>query len=74
MKKKVVNQSLALLVFIVSFGLFQAWKESKNPFALYSNTKKIIDKPNYVSDKSIRYDTKKRESFLLANFQRKDNR
>jgi len=58
MKKKVTNHSLAILVLIVSFGLFQAWKESKNPFALFSNTKKEINKPYYISDKSLKYDTK----------------
>lgn len=59
MKKKVTNHSLVILALIVSFGLFQAWKESRNPFAFFSNTKKMIDKTNYVSDKSIKYDFKK---------------
>ena len=59
MKKKVTNHSLVILSFIVSFGLFQAWKESRNPFAFFSNTKKMIDKTSYVSDKSIKYDFKK---------------
>jgi len=36
MKKKAVNRSLILLVLTVSFGLFQAWKESKNPFAFFN--------------------------------------
>lgn len=57
MKKKIVNQSLALLVIIVSLGLIQAWRESRNPFALYSNTKKMIDESHYLSDKSVKNDT-----------------
>lgn len=44
MHEKVANRSLMILVLIVFFGLFQAWKESKNPFAFYSNHKKEIEK------------------------------
>ncbi|MDP4238302.1 MAG: hypothetical protein Q8904_02385 [Bacteroidota bacterium] len=66
MKKKVVNHSLVILVLVVSWGLFQAWKESKNPFAFFSNPKNAIEKSNYVSDKSIKLDTK--ESYRLKHY------
>lgn len=54
MKKKVVNHSLALLVLTVFFGLFQAWKESKNPFAFFNekphNAATKLAKLNYNRD------------------------
>lgn len=53
MKKKIANQSLVILILVVCFGLFQAWKESKNPFTFFTNHTKRIEKPNYVSDKSF---------------------
>ncbi len=35
MKKKITKHSLILLTLIIFFGLFQAWKESRNPFAFF---------------------------------------
>jgi len=58
MNKKVANHSLVILVFVVSFGLYQAWKESKNPFAFYSNKNSIIEKPRYMSNKFVEQDPK----------------
>ena len=59
MKYKVVNRSLILLLLTVFFGLFQAWKESKNSFAFYSNNKNKIVKFKYISNKEVTCDTKK---------------
>lgn len=58
MKKRIANQSIVVLTLIVCFGLFQAWKESKNPFALFSGTKNGIEKPKNMSVKSVKYNTK----------------
>ncbi len=45
MKKKIANRSIILLGFIFSFGLFQAWKESRNPFAFFKgNSQKVSPK------------------------------
>jgi hypothetical protein len=35
MKNKVANYSKGLLVVTVFFGLFLAWKESRNPFNFF---------------------------------------
>jgi hypothetical protein len=32
MKKRIANESILLLVIIVFLGLFQAWKQNRNPF------------------------------------------
>ena len=66
MKKKVANQSLMILAIVVSFGLFQAWKESKNPFAFFSSPKNGIERSDYVSDKSIKFET--RENFRIKRY------
>lgn len=58
MKKKIANQSLVILILIVCFGLFQAWKESRNPFALYSNYKNKIEKSKTMSNKLAGFDIK----------------
>ena len=65
MNKKVANHSLVILVFVVSFGLYQAWKESKNPFAFYSNKNNIVEKPRYMLNKFIVEDTKNKYVFIL---------
>jgi len=62
MKNKVVNHSLLILALTVSFGLFQAWREGKNPFAFSKNTLKTS---NTVSDKLIRDQSKKNDSGKL---------
>jgi len=59
MKKKIVNRSLILLGLVVSFGLFQAWKESRNPFAFLKeksmkvSTKYTKDSHNSISNSNI---------------------
>jgi len=58
MKKKVANHSLVILVLIVSFGLFQAWRESRNPFAFYSKSKTGTIKAKSGPYESVRFDTK----------------
>lgn len=58
MKKKIVNRSLLILVLTVFFGLFQAWKESKNPFAFHTNHKNKIEKFKPVSNKYINVNAK----------------
>lgn len=35
MKEKVANYSKALIVVTVFFGLFLAWKDSRNPFKFF---------------------------------------
>lgn len=35
MKEKTAKYSIVLLVFITSWGLFQAWNESKKPFVFF---------------------------------------
>ncbi len=54
MKKKIANRSIILLGFIFSFGLFQAWKESRNPFAFFKgNSLKVSTKyikPNCIDN------------------------
>jgi len=59
MKKKITNHSLIILVLIVSFGLVQAWRESRNPFAFYSNSKNQIKKTRSELNEPVRVDTKK---------------
>lgn len=59
MKRKIANQSLVILFLIVLFGLFQAWKESRNPFALISKKNNMIVKTNYESTKSVSLYTNK---------------
>jgi hypothetical protein len=66
MKKKVVNHALMVLVLLVCFGLFQAWKESKNPFIFYSNNKKMIEKSKYESNKPTKFDSKKDYTIKLS--------
>ena len=58
MKKKIANNSLGVLCVVVCFGLFQAWKESKNPFALFSSTTNWTNKSTLMSDKTDKFDTK----------------
>jgi len=66
MKKKIANQSLVILVLVVCFGLFQAWKESKNPFAFFSGPKSGIEKSGYVLDKSTKFETS--EDFRIKHY------
>ena len=35
MKEKTAKYSIVLLVFITSWGLFQAWNQSKKPFVFF---------------------------------------
>ena len=65
MKKKVANHSLALLILTVFFGLFQAWKESKNPFAFYSEDKNKIEKSKYTLNESVKLSTEENSIFNL---------
>jgi len=58
MKKKVANHSLVILVLIVSFGLFQAWRESRNPFAFYSKSKTLATKVISQPYESFRFDSR----------------
>lgn len=62
MKKKVTNHSLVILGLVVSFGLFQAWREEKAPFAFSQNT---IKKSDHMSNKLIGYPSKKNYTFKL---------
>jgi hypothetical protein len=62
MKHKVVNHSLLILALTVSFGLFQAWREGKNPFAFSKNS---LKKSNPVSKKLIEDQSKKDYSVKL---------
>jgi hypothetical protein len=67
MKKKVVNYSLTLLILTVLFGLFQAWKESKNPFMLFSNNNKSkIEKSKYSSNTEMKLDAK--ENYIFSPY------
>jgi len=59
MKKKITHHSLAILVIIVSFGLVQAWRESRNPFAFNSTNKTQIKKSRSEMNEPVRVDTKK---------------
>ena len=59
MKKKITHHSLAILVIIVSFGLVQAWRESRNPFAFNSTSNTQIKKSRSEMNEPIRVDTKK---------------
>jgi hypothetical protein len=56
MKNKVVNHSLLILALTVTFGLFQAWREGKNPFAFSKNT---LKKSNTLTKKLIEDQSKK---------------
>ena len=58
MKKKVANHSLVILVLIISFGLFQARKESKRPFAFESDSNNKIRTSNPDSNKLVLHETK----------------
>jgi|GEM_PF-3185428 len=58
MKKKVANHSLVILVLIVSFGLFQAWRESRNPFAFYSKSNTRVNKAMSQHYESVRFDSR----------------
>jgi len=60
MKKKIANRSLVILVLIVLFGLFQAWKEEKNPFVF---TKDTSLNSNQLPDKFIQHQLK--ENYIL---------
>ncbi len=48
MKKRIANNSIILLVIVISFGLFQAWKQNKKPFASDQNQKE--KRVSYESD------------------------
>ena len=65
MKKKIAHHSLVILVLTVCFGLFQAWKESKNPFAFYSTNKTSYEKSRFISNKILLPDTKNEYLFKL---------
>jgi hypothetical protein len=67
MKRKIANQSLVILFLIVVFGLFQAWKESRNPFAFISNKNSIIVKSNNKSTKSVSFYTNKIRNYSYKN-------
>ena len=62
MKKKVTNHSLIILGFVVTFGLIQAWREDKAPFAFSKNT---VKESNHVSKKITGYHSKKDYSLKL---------
>jgi hypothetical protein len=53
MKEKVANYSKGLLVITVFFGLFLAWKESRNPFKFFrENTNRVETLSNYIDNHS----------------------
>ena len=54
MKERVANYSLMLVVVIVSFGLFQAWRLSRNPFAFYKSKSSGIE---YLTNKYVAIDS-----------------
>lgn len=53
-KEIIVKKSIVLLALVFSFGLFQAWKEARNPFAFFTkesqiaSTKPTENNKNYV--------------------------
>jgi len=59
MKKKITQHSLLILGLIVSFGLVQAWRESRNPFAFNSTSKTQIKKSRSEMNEPVRVNTKK---------------
>ena len=65
MKKRIANHSLIILGLIVSFGLFQAWKQDKKPFAFFSGRITQIRKTKPESIKSVRIDIKKDYTYRL---------
>ena len=58
MKQRIANNSIVLLVLVVIFGLFQAWKQNRRPFVNYSN----------VKEKEVSY-----ESFKLNDIYEQSN-
>ena len=54
MNQKAANYSLDLLLFVVTFGLYQAIQQNKNPFSYNINNNKFNTKPDTLLNNSYK--------------------